>query len=86
MAHRLIQADQSDESIELLKKAIEIFPFVVSENSPYSMLVEIYEKQEDRQKLMASWKRRRFTERSPSISKSSPLAGLISKIRLLVFS
>ena len=51
LAHRLIQADQAEEAIPLLEKAIEIFPYLTSENSPHSMLVQIYEEEENRQKL-----------------------------------
>ncbi len=57
LAHRLIQADQAEEAVPLLEKAIEIFPYLASENSPHSMLVQIYEKEEDRQKLIEALER-----------------------------
>lgn len=56
-AHRLIQGDKPEEAVEYLEKAIEIFPYLASENSPYAMLVQVYEKLQDQERLLESLKR-----------------------------
>ncbi|MFQ5738105.1 MAG: peptidase MA family metallohydrolase [Acidobacteriota bacterium] len=50
VARKLMAAQREEEAVPYLQRAIQIFPFAAGRSSPYALLVEIYQKADEKEK------------------------------------